>query len=213
MGNFIDLSGRRFGRLTAYSFAHVTLSSGRVMAAWLCICDCGNKKIIQGHHLRGGKTESCGCLLFEFKRPGGQLKNWPGYGRWWQMIMRCENPGVRAFSYYGARGIKVCDRWRHGENGKHAFECFIEDMGPPNGLTIDRIDPNGNYEPSNCRWATPHQQRLNTRRSIHALIGGVKVPLIVYAARTGLDYEGLRVRVRKHGMTVTEAARQMRTAA
>lgn len=71
MGRWIDLTGQRFGKLTAYSYSHVELSTGRKMAAWLCVCDCGNKKIIQAHHLRGGKSRSCGCSLFEEKKPGG----------------------------------------------------------------------------------------------------------------------------------------------
>lgn len=210
MGRFIDLAGKKFGRLTAYSYAHVQLSTGRMMPAWLCICDCGNKKVVQGHHLRGGKTQSCGCAMLEPKRPGGQLKNWPGYGRWWQMIQRCRNPNVIGYKDYGGRGIKVCDRWLHGEDGVHPFECFLADMGDSNGLTIDRIDVNGNYEPGNCRWATDAQQRTNTRRSVHAVIGGVKVPLNRYAARLGLSYEGMRIKVKKHGMLATEAARYLR---
>lgn len=207
MGRFKDIAGQRFGRLTAYSYAHLQLSTGRKMAAWLCVCDCGNKKIVQGHHLRGGKTNSCGCEAHAGK-PGGDRKKWPGYGVWQQMVYRCSNPNVKGYRHYGGRGIKVCDRWSCGTAG---FENFYADMGPPPaGLSLDRIDPNGNYEPSNCRWATGYQQRTNTRRSIHAQIGGVKVPLIKYAARTGLSYEGLRLQVRKRGMTVVEASRYLR---
>jgi len=210
MGRFIDLSGQRFGRLTAYSYAHVRLSTGREMAAWFCLCDCGNKKVIQGHHLRGGKSTSCGCYAADLKRkPGGNRDNWPGEGIYRAMVRRCENPNVKEYRNYGARGISVCARWRYGENGLTGFECFFDDMGPPNGLTIDRIDVNGNYEPGNCRWTTAAQQRVNTRRSIHAHIAGHKIPLIKYVARTGLDYEKIRVRVRKKGMTVRQAARDL----
>lgn len=212
MGRWIDLTGQRFGKLTAYSYSHVELSTGRKMAAWLCVCDCGNKKIIQAHHLRGGKSRSCGCSLFEEKKPGGDRRKWPGYGIWWQMIQRCSNPNVNSYKHYGGRGVSVCDRWRHGTEGTSVsgFECFFEDMGPPPaGLTLDRIDCNGNYEPANCRWATAEQQRTNTRRSIHAIIGGVRVPLKKYAGRLGLNYEGVRLRVRKKGMTVQQAARAM----
>lgn len=208
MGDFIDLTGVRFGHLTAKQYTHIPISSGRRMPAWLCACDCGREKVIQGHHLRGGKTHSCGCSLGRPEKPGGNRKDWPSYGVWNQMRMRCENPNVRGFKHYGGRGIRVCERWRYGVDGNSGFECFVEDMGiPTSGMTLDRIDVNGDYEPNNCRWATPHEQRLNTRRSLHAQIGPHKIPLIYYAARTGIPYESIRLRVRQKGMTVPEAAR------
>lgn len=215
MGKTINLSGQRFGKLTAYSYAHVQLSTGRRMAAWLCICDCGNKKVIQGHHLRGGKSQSCGCYIAECtieRNTVHGLSKTPRYLVWKAMINRCHRPDVAEYKSYGARGIRVCDRWRFGENGKHGFVCYIEDTGdePAPDYSIDRIDNDGNYEPGNCRWATRAQQAANMRRSIHAVIGGVKVPLVKYAARLGFSYESLRIKVSKKGMSVTEAARDIR---
>lgn len=215
MGKRIDLTGKRFGRLTAYSYAHVQLSTGRRMAAWLCICDCGNKKVIQGHHLRGGKTNSCGCYIAEAtveRNTVHGLSKTPRYLCWKGMLNRCHNPSVPEYKNYGARGIRVCDRWRFGEGGKHPYVCYSDDIGeqPSPGHSIDRIDNDGPYSPENCRWATKAQQMANMRRSIHAVIGGVKVPLVKYAARVGLSYEGLRLKVSKHGMTATDAARYLR---
>lgn len=215
MAHVINLAGQRFGKLTAHSYAHVALSTGRRMPAWLCICDCGNEKVIQGHHLRGGKSTSCGCYApvatAERNTTHGSSKT-PRYLVWKAMINRCHYPTVKAYAYYGARGVRVCDRWRYGQDGKHGFQCFSDDMGeqPSPDHSLDRIDPAGNYEPDNCRWATDDQQRHNTRRSIHAVIGGVKVPLDKYAARLGFSYEGMRIQVRKKGKTATEAARYLR---
>lgn len=215
MGKYIELAGQRFGRLTAYSYAHVQLSSGRRMAAWLCICDCGNKKVIQGHHLRGGKSLSCGCLstdaVVERNTIHGLSKT-PRYLCWKAMMNRCYREDVVEYQNYGARGIRVCDRWRFGENGKHPFVCYIEDTGeqPSPAHSIDRIDNDGNYEPGNVRWATKAQQMANRRTSIHAIIGGVRVPLVKYAGRLGFSYEGMRLQVRKHGKSATEAARYLR---
>ncbi len=92
--------------------------------------------------------------------PTGQRH--PLYGTWGGMIARCHHAWNEAFYQYGACGIRVCDRWRHGEGGLHGFECFVLDMGPrPEGRTLDRIDNAGNYEPGNCRWATLSEQSLN----------------------------------------------------
>lgn len=210
----IDLKGQKFGRLAPKEYTHIILSTGRAMAAWECVCDCGTNTTVQAHHLRGGKSRSCGCLLIDtHKREGGSRKKWPEYGSYQQMINRCENPNLVSFKYYGARGIKVCERWRYGSGLKSGFECFLEDMGRrPDGMTIERKEVQGNYEPGNCKWATPEEQRVNTRRSIHAIIAGLKIPLIKYVAKTNLPYESLRLRVRR-GMTVLEAARDYRRAA
>lgn len=165
MPNFIDLTGIKHGRLLPLKPVTQILSSGRRLVAWKCRCDCGSHKTVLATHLRKGATVSCGCYREEASRRSDgkpNIREWPEYGIYNQMRNRCENPNVRSWKYYGARGIRVCDRWRVGENGKTGFECFCEDMGPrPPNLTIDRIDNLGNYEPNNCRWATYQQQRKN----------------------------------------------------
>lgn len=95
----------------------------------------------------------------------GGVKNYPEYGIWEQMKNRCYRPATASFKYYGARGVKVCDRWLTGEGGKTGFECFVEDMGwrPAPHLTLDRKNNAGDYEPGNCRWATPKEQAANRR--------------------------------------------------
>lgn len=167
MAPFIDLKGQRYGRLVLTRRATVTVPSGRALVAWRAKCDCGNSTVALACHIRSGRTKSCGCLSREMtsarrKDHGGS--EWPEYNSWRAMIGRCHDKNVPSYQHYGARGISVCDAWRFGENGKTGFRCFIEDMGRrPDGLTLDRIDNDGNYEPSNCRWTTYSEQNRNQR--------------------------------------------------
>jgi hypothetical protein len=158
MPAFIDITGQRFGRLVAVAYEKPS--------RWLCHCDCGRETIVQQCSLRNNVTKSCGCLRVELARSRATKH---GYGRkrqrpaiyscWVNMMTRCTNPNSSKWKDYGGRGISVCVRWRH------SFESFLADMGEkPAGLTLDRIDNDGNYEPSNCRWATPSEQRINSRR-------------------------------------------------
>jgi hypothetical protein len=130
---------------------------------WLCQCECGNTVVVNGNALRRGNTRSCGCLQKDeasLRRRTHGMKGTPTYRSWVAMKNRCTNPRQDNYGRYGARGIAVCDRWL-GEGG---FDAFLYDMGErPEGTTLDRIDPDGNYEPANCRWATAEEQERNKR--------------------------------------------------
>lgn len=167
----IAMTGKRFGRLV------VLTEAGRDpwrQIMWHCQCDCGCTANIRGYSLRSGATKSCGCLSSETTaaRNVRSIKHgattgekfWPEYAIWRGMLTRCYNPRFKKYRLYGGRGIMVCDRWRFGEQGKHPFECFIEDVGrrPFDDLSIDRYpNKNGNYEPNNVRWATMSEQNGN----------------------------------------------------
>lgn len=165
----IDLTGERFGRLTVAEFAG---NDKRGEARWRCVCDCGNESIVLGSHLRKERVQSCGCLKNEMAAQ--RLKEHPTRGNfkhggthtrlymvWVNMKTRCLNKNNRAYKWYGALGVSICEEWMSFEK----FRQWAEESGYRDDLSIDRINPYGNYEPSNCRWIPLSEQRGNQRRS------------------------------------------------
>jgi hypothetical protein len=167
---------------------------------WDCACECGVTRPVAGRSLARGISNSCGCKQ---SRRGplpkhGELRRSPAYNTWMLMVQRCFNPKCRAFKYYGARGITVCERWRQ-------FEGFYADMGArPEDSTLDRIDVNGNYEPGNCRWATRLQQANNTRSNRPLTFDGRTQNMAEWARERGIRRDVIFYRL-KRGWTEEEA--------
>lgn len=193
----IDISGKRFGRLTAIN------EDFNNKKQWICICDCGNTKSIHKSNLTSGQIKSCGCLNSElaskrFRKHG--KRNERIYNIWCGMIARCTNKNEPAYKRYGAIGIKISPKWL-------TFEGFYEDMGSTykDNLTLDRW-PNktGNYEFANCRWATQKQQQNNRTNNNNIIINGEEKTLAEWAEFVGLNYKTISTRIRR-GWPINEA--------
>jgi hypothetical protein len=157
MPAFIDLTGQRYGRLVVIK----RIPQQKKGRFWLCACDCGNFKEIEGHRFKSGNTKSCGCYRVEVSRERatkhGERESFE-YRSWASAKGRCYNPKNSRWKHYGARGIKMCPEWQNN------FKAFLAHIGRcPKGRSLDRINTDGNYEPGNVRWATTKQQSQNRR--------------------------------------------------
>jgi len=206
----IDITGKTFGRLTVISKQPPRKGSG---SDWLCRCSCGVTFVALGSNINHGKTKSCGCLAKEhasamgsnpayvakriakITKHGQKRKNamTVEYKTWLAIKRRCYDTKCKDYPNWGGRGIKVCDRWND------SFVAFFADMGtrPSDKHSIDRIDPNGDYSPENCRWATLIEQGAENRRNLTAIaIDGVTYPSIAAACRAfgvGLTTAHMRI--------------------
>jgi hypothetical protein len=195
-----DLTGLTFTRITVLSHSHVI----NKRHYWNCQCSCGIKKKIRGSHLIARKILSCGCYA---KDAASQAKKTHGrsgtkiYKTWTEIIARCTNPNSTIYDHYGGRGITMCDRWRY------SFENFLLDMGeiPFIGAEIDRIDNNGNYDPSNCRWVTRKQNVNNRSNTLHIEHNGITRTLMEWSEVIGIKYKTLHRRIRMQHMNIDDA--------
>ena len=187
-----NLDGRRFGRLTVLKFAGYDKTDH---AVYECQCDCGKTKTVRGNSLFSGDTTSCGCqrrIASQRKARHGDSREdspyAPIYNTWLIMRERCHNPNSDNYKDYGGRGIKVCDEWNRYES----FKEWSLDHGWKPGLSIDRIDVNGDYTPENCRWTDRKTQANNTRKAIRLNWDGVNISAYDWAKMMGLPFEHCR---------------------
>ena len=193
MGKFKDLTGMKFGRLVVLKMLP---PEGRHYQ-WLCRCDCGVEKQVRTDHLLSGRSLSCGCRQREgvkvwARKHGHSPRSGVSgeYSSYHSMLQRCYNPKQKWFKNYGGRGIKVCDRWRE------SFEAFLEDMGPrPEGLLLERIRNDGDYEPGNCKWATRSEQMRNTRVTRQLTWNGETRVIVAWAEKLGIPAQIIHSRL------------------
>lgn len=195
MSRTIDLTNQRFGRLMVLQREGTQCGS----ATWLCQCDCGNITIVNGHNLRRGLTVSCGCKRATVPSYKTHGKSQTRLHRIWRgMKQRCFNPNNTAYEDYGGRGITVCDEW------KDDFQTF-HDWAMANGyaedLEIDRMDNDGNYEPSNCRWTTRERQANNRRTNAKLTLNNETHTIAEWTKITGLSKATIDGRL-KRGWTI-----------
>ena len=173
-----DITGKRFGRLVAIR--------QDIKLRWLYRCDCGTEKVIRMNAVNMGRTRSCGC-----SREHHGMYTAPEYTAWAAMLNRCYDKNMPTYKRYGGRGIRVCREW------KKSFSAFFKSMGPrPKGFSIDRIDNNGNYEPTNCRWADRVTQMRNTRNNKMYTAFGKTQCLAAWAEESGVNKITLSNRIR-----------------
>lgn len=187
-----DITGTRFGKLVVIgrSSRPFLRTNGSEIDAWECRCDCGNVKRVRGYSLLNGNTATCGCGHGTHRR-----SRTPIYETWMRMHRRCRNKGLKN---YGSKGVRVCERW-------NSFENFLADMGEcPANHSLDRIDSGGDYEPSNCRWATRVQQNRNTNRNRYISYQGKQLCVSEAAKAAGLDRRKVLWRL-NHGWPVERA--------
>ena len=190
----------RFHRLLVVEELEPIQYARTFVRRYRCLCDCGTEIIAQRPNLKRGATKSCGCWK---KETAGQhvvkhhMSNSPEHRIWVGIRKRCTNPKDTGFHLYGGRGVKICDRWDD-------FKNFYEDLGPrPSPQhSIDRINVNGNYEPGNCRWATPLEQGHNTRTARHVTYIGKEYTIRKFAATIGHSYWSVYSWIAREGMTV-----------
>jgi hypothetical protein len=199
MGKFKDITGQRFDRWLVLSRAG---SIGRY-AAFLCRCDCGTERIIRGHHLSTGASKSCGCLAVEERSKTMKKSNerrWQNHKKhhprlyriWTDIRRRCLKESRPEYKNYGAKGIKMCPDW---DGDFITFYKWAINNGYSDNLTIDRINPFGDYEPNNCRWITNQEQQRNRKYHVIITVDGVSKKAWEWEAETGIPAEIIRQRI------------------
>ncbi len=191
MGKIIDLTGKKYNRLTVVSFDFKKGTNYN----WNCICDCGNSISVRSNSLKDGNTKSCGCLYNESRKTinlkHGEANNSKEYKAWLSMKRRCLDSNDKRYHDYGGRGIIICHQW------VNSYETFLKDIGraPSIKHSLDRIKVNGNYNPRNCKWSTVIEQQNNMRSNVIITYNDKTQTLAQWCRELGLKYGTIRTRL------------------
>lgn len=191
----IDITGKKFNKLTVIKFDKE--KSNNKNKYWICKCDCGNIKSIEGNKIKNGLVKGCGCLRGK-NNIKYSIQNKKLYKLWWHIINRCNNKKDISYKNYGGRGIKVCDEWLEYDN--FAIWCLKNNY--KEGLEIDRINNNGNYEPDNCRFVTRLENSRNKRNSIKYNYKGKLLSLKEIADLNNINYKLLWQKINRDGINI-----------
>lgn len=194
----IDITGQKFGLLTVLGSTEKRSKSRQMI--WKCQCECGKITYVATQNLKQGNTLSCGC--YHRKKASTDstkhgLSSHKLYFVYYNMLQRCYNKNMPYYHNYGKRGVSVCEEWGDKKRGFNNFYQWAVNNGYSDGLSIDRIDNNGNYEPTNCRWITMTEQKNNTRRNISISYGGEQHTIAGWAKKGNIPYNTLRGRLVK----------------
>lgn len=186
-----NLVGKRFGKLLVIKELDERRNNG---VLWECVCECGGKAKRTTGELNAGRRLTCGCM------PTGSMGAWRNgkreklYVIWCDIIQRCFDKNLKNYHRYGGRGITICDEWRHDYP---AFRSWALSNGYKEGLSIDRINNNGNYEPNNCRWTTMVVQSRNKENTVFLFHNGERKPLMEWSESLGIKQSTIRERIRR----------------
>ena len=193
----IEMVGKRFGMLVVVRRAedHVCKGSGERKRRWECRCDCGNTTYATTGDLRKGDVKSCGCIVSEIRRRNSTKHGQSGtklHNIWRAMRRRCTDKNAKDYKWYGGRGIRVCREW---DEDFISFYEWAKSSNYVDGLTIDRIDSDGDYCPENCRWATVKEQCNNRTNNKTYTLDGETHTIAEWSEITGIPYSTLYMRL------------------
>ena len=207
MGSFKDITGRVYGRLTVIDRVE---NDKHNQARWKCLCECGNYTVAVTSELNRGNVRSCGCLNREISKMVNSkhgFKYTRLYKVWGGIKKRCYNQNCKSYKNYGGKGITMCDEWKNDFKSFHdwAFANGYDENAEYMKCTIDRIDTNGNYEPSNCRWVDVKSQERNRKNNIFITYKNETHCIGEWAEILGINYIALHQRIRKYGWSIERA--------
>lgn len=208
MGNFIDLTGKKFNRWLVLKRVS---NDKHNLTQWLCRCDCGTERIVLGNSLRNGRSKSCGCYNREIHKEMKPhkvhgLTHTRIYNIWVGMKQRCYNPKASRYYTHGARGIKVYGRWRKSVKAFYNYVSKLPHFGEK-GYTLNRIDNDGNYEPGNVEWSDDVTQANNKRNNRLVSYNGETKTMAQWARELGINYKILNQRINRDGLTFEQAVK------